>query len=149
MFQVGLIVVAAFIVQTLLSSLQMRHFSREFIALRKRGKVACGRKAGGFHAGAIVMFLIDENGIVKEAKKLEGVTCFARVKSMDGFDGKYVGTLTGDEVPKSHKNLQKAVQDAALTYRKVTAGEELLDPPSPFQKVGHSVQSILAKKKTA
>ena len=103
MLQLGLAVAAAFILQAVLSLLQMRHFSKEFIKLRRQGKVACGRKAGGFHAGAIVMFLIDDDGIIQTARKLEGVTCFARVRPLKGFEGKYIGSLTGEEVAKNHK----------------------------------------------
>lgn len=147
MFKVGLVIMAAFLLQAVLSALQMRHFSKEFIKLRKQGKVACGRQAGGFHAGAIAMFLIDDNGIIREARKLEGVTCLARVKVMDGFKGKYVGSLTGEEVPKSHKNLRKAVRDASLTYCKFMSGEEIIDPPSPFQRVEGSIKNILTSKK--
>jgi len=147
MFKVGLVIMAAFFLQAVLSALQMRHFSKEFIKLRKQGKVACGRQAGGFHAGAIAMFLIDDNGIIRQARKLEGVTCLARVKVMDGFEGKYVGSLTGEEVPKSHKNLRKAVRDASLTYCKFMSGEEIIDPPSPFQRVEGSIKNILTNKK--
>ncbi len=147
MFKVGLVIMAAFLVQAILSAFQMRHFSKEFISLRREGKVACGRQAGGFHAGAIAMFLIDENGIIKKARKLEGVTCFARVKAMDGFDGKYIGSLTGEEIPKSHKNLRKAVRDAALTYCKFMSGEEIIDPLSPFQKVENSIKNIVKNNK--
>ncbi len=148
MLQLGLAVAAAFILQAVLSLLQMRHFSKEFIKLRRQGKVACGRKAGGFHAGAIVMFLIDDDGIIQTARKLEGVTCFARVRPLKGFEGKYIGSLTGEEVAKSHKNLRKAILDAALTYKKYVSGEEIEQPPSPFQKVGRSVGSILKKNAT-
>lgn len=147
MFKVGLVIMAAFLLQAVLSALQMRHFSKEFIKLRKQGKVACGRQAGAFHAGAIAMFLIDDNGIIREARKLEGVTCLARVKVMDGFEGKYVGSLTGEEVNKSHKNLRKAVRDASLTYCKFMSGGEIIDPPSPFQRVEGSIKNILTSKK--
>ena len=143
MLQLGLAVAAAFILQAVLSLLQMRHFSKEFIKLRRQGKVACGRKAG-----AIVMFLIDDDGIIQTARKLEGVTCFARVRPLKGFEGKYIGSLTGEEVAKSHKNLRKAILDAALTYKKYVSGEEIEQPPSPFQKVGRSVGSILKKNAT-
>ena len=44
MFQLGLLVVGMFLLQAALSGLQMRHFSKEFVQLRRRGKVACGRK---------------------------------------------------------------------------------------------------------
>jgi len=42
MFQLGLLVVGMFLLQAALSGLQMRHFSKEFVQLRRRGKVACG-----------------------------------------------------------------------------------------------------------
>ena len=62
MLKLGLLVAAMFLLQAVLSCIQMRHFAKEFTALRRRGKVACGRKAGGFHAGAIVLFLISDDG---------------------------------------------------------------------------------------
>ncbi|MGN1030925.1 MAG: transcriptional regulator GutM [Butyricicoccaceae bacterium] len=148
MLKLGLAVVAAFLLQAVFSMLQMRHFSKEFVKLRRQGRVACGRKAGGFHAGAIVMFLIDDQGIIQTARKLEGVTCFARVKPLKGFDGKNISDLTGEEVPKSHRNLRKAVLDASLTYKKYVSGEEIVQPPSPFQKVGNSVGNIFRRKST-
>lgn len=142
-----LVAAAAFVLQIALSMLQMKHFSKEFVKLRRQGKVACGRKAGGFRAGAIVMFLLDENGIVQCGRKMEGVTCFARVKALDGFEGRDIRTLSADDVPKSHKNLGKAVEDASLTFRKFTAGEIIPEPPSPIQKLGRSVGIV--KKTTS
>ena len=64
----------SFLLQGLMSFMQMKNFSDEFIKLRRKGKVACGRKSGGLRAGAIVMFGIDDDGIITEARKLEGVT---------------------------------------------------------------------------
>ena len=139
----------AFFLQGILSFLQMRQFSDEFIKLRRKGKVACGRKSGGFHAGAIVMFCIDNDGIIKEGKKLEGITAFARVKSLDGFEGRYIGSLTAEDGPKSHKNLCKAIEDAALTYRKYTNGEVIEEPPTPMQKAGTALSGLFVKKAKA
>ncbi len=131
-----------FVVQGILSSMQMKNLSNEYIALRRKGKVAFGRKSGGFHAGAIVMFRIDDDGIVQEAKVLEGVTVLARVKPLEGFEGRFVGDLTEADGPRNHKNLCKAIQDAALTYRKYTAGELIEEPPSPFQRAGMALTSV-------
>lgn len=142
MIKLAIVVGIAFLIQIILSMLQMKHFSKEFCKLRRQGKVACGRKAGGFRAGAIVMFQIDDQGIVQEAKKMEGVTVFARVKPLKGFSGRDIRTLTEEDIPKGHKNLGKAVADASLTFRKYTAGEIIPDPPSPFQKVTRSVGGL-------
>lgn len=147
MLKIILVFAVAFLLQAIASMAQMKYFAREFTEYRKQGKVVCGRQAGGFHAGAIVLFLIDDNGIVRKAKKLEGVTCLARFKEMEGFQDKYVGSLTGEEVPKTHKNLRKAVRDAALTYCKYISGEEIENPPSPFQRVGRSVTGLMQNKK--
>jgi len=128
-----------FLLQAVLSVFQMRHFSKEFVKLRRRGRVACGRKSGGFHAGAIVMFRINEDGIIQEGKKLVGVTCFARVTNLTGFEGKFVGGLTEADLPKYGKNLRKAILDASNTYNKFMAGEVIHEPPSPFQRVGRTL----------
>ena len=137
----------AFALQGVMSFLQMKHLTNEFIELRRKGKVAFGRKSGGFRAGAVVMFRIDDDGIVQEAKKLEGTTAFARVKPLEGFEGRYIGSLNKEDGPKGHKNLCKAIEDAALTYRKYTAGElvEETRTPGPFQKAELVIGSLLDK----
>ncbi|MCI9075591.1 MAG: transcriptional regulator [Dorea sp.] len=147
MLKIIFVFAVAFLLQAIASMAQMKYFAKEFTEYRKQGKVVCGRQAGGFHAGAIVLFLIDDNGIIRKAKKLEGVTCLARFKEMKGFRDKYVGELTGEEIPKTHKNLKKAVKDAALTYCKYISGEEIENPPSPFQKAGRSVTGLMQNKK--
>ena len=65
MLKLGLVIAAAFVLQIVLSSIQIRHFTKEFTAMRRRGRVACGRQAGGFHAGAIVLFLLDGAGVIQ------------------------------------------------------------------------------------
>ena len=149
MLSILIVVGIAFLMQALLGFIQMRNLTDEFIKLRRKGKVAFGRKSGGFKAGAVVMFRIDEEGIVQEARKLEGTTAFARVKNMDGFEGRYLGDLTKEDAPKHHINLGKAIEDAALTYRKYTAGEEIEnDPlPGPLEKAGNAIGSLLGQKR--
>ncbi|MCI8582113.1 MAG: transcriptional regulator [Dorea sp.] len=147
MLKIIIVFAIAFLLQAIASMAQMKYFAKEFTEYRKQGKVVCGRQAGGFHAGAIVLFLIDDNGIIKKAKKLEGVTCLARFRELEGFQGKYVGELSGEEVPKTHKNLRKAVRDASLTYCKYVSGEEIENPPTPFQRAGRSVTGFMQRKK--
>ena len=138
----------AFLLQGALSFLQMRHFTNAFLELRRKGKVACGRKSGGFRAGAIVMFGIDDDGIIREARKLEGTTAFAKVKTMEGFEGRYIGSLTREDAPAKHVNLGKAIEDAALTYRKYTAGEDIEPTQTPglFTQVKNEIGGLLGKK---
>ncbi|MDD3115191.1 MAG: transcriptional regulator GutM [Anaerovibrio sp.] len=145
MLKVGLLIAAMFVLQTILSGMQMRRFSREFIRLRRQGRVVCGRQSGGFHAGAIVMFRIDGEGIICEASKLEGVTCFARIRPLAGFAGKHVGTLTEQDLPAKGRNLRRAILDARGTYNRYMAGEEIPDPPSPFQRLKRTAAILLGR----
>lgn len=138
----GIVLGIAFLAQAGLSMMQMKHFTKEFVALKRRGKVAVGRKPGGFFAGAIVMFLIDDDGIIQESKYMEGITPFAKVKNLAGFEGKNVANLTENDGPDKHRNLKKAIADAAQNYKTFEKGETIPDPPSPFKKLGN----ILAKK---
>ena len=85
------------------------------------------------------MFRIDEAGVIQEGRKLMGVTCFARVSGLPGFEGKYVGGLTESDLPKYGKNLRKAILDARNTYNKFMAGEAIPEPPSPFRRVGRTL----------
>lgn len=144
-----LVMAIMFALQMILSGLQMKHFSKEFIKLRKQGKVACGCKSGGFHAGAIAMFLIDDAGIIQAARKLEGVTCFARVRTLQGFEGKYIGSLTEQDLPHGHKNLGKAILDASHTYNKFQAGEAIEQPPTPFVRAIRTVENTFRKQMEA
>ena len=84
MIKMALVIGLAFVIQFVLSSFQMKNFNNEFVRMRRKGKVAIGRKSGGFHAGAIVMFRIDDEGIIQESKKIEGTTFLARVKNFPG-----------------------------------------------------------------
>lgn len=147
LFAIGIVVAVAFLLQIAFSMIQMKHFSREFVALRRGGRVVCGRKAGGFHAGAVALFQIDAEGIIIQAKKIEGVTVLARVKPMTSFAGKHIANLTGEEIGPSHKNLRKAVRDASLTYRKYVAGETIPEPLSPWQQAGIYARMFLKSKK--
>ncbi len=143
--KLGLVILIAFLAQGLLSLLQMKHFSDEFVKLRRQGRVAFGRKSGGFHAGAIVMFLIDEEGKIREGKKLEGVTFLARVRPLVGFEGRYIGDLKETDGPRNHRNLRKAIADAGLTYRKFMAGEVIDEPAAPLTRIGHSAMDLLKR----
>ena len=114
MLSLIIVVGIAFVMQGLFSFLQMRHLSNEFIKLRKKGKVAFGRKSGGFHAGAVVMFRIDDDGIIQEGKKMEGLTALAKVKDMPGFEGRYIGSLTEEDGPAGRSLCHHRSTDSRL-----------------------------------
>ena len=63
------------------------------------------------------MFLLDDQGYIQEARKMEGVTFLARVRPMEGFEGLHIADLTGNEIATKNKNLRKAILDASPLIR--------------------------------
>lgn len=136
MLSIVLVLAIAFGLQLFLSTIQMKNFNRAYIEMRRKGKVAIGRKAGGFFAGAIVMFRIDDDGIIQEGRKMEGSTFLARMRPFAGYEGRSVAELTRADGPRNHRNLGLAIENAANNYKSFVSGEAIPDTPSPVQKAG-------------
>ena len=134
-----------YLLQCLFGLMQMKDFSKTFRPLRKMGRVAIGRTNGGLRAGAIVMFAIDENGIILAGKRMMGVTVLAKFKDFTGFEGRNIGELTHTDVEKLPKPLRKAILDAVMNYNIIMSGGEIPPRLSLFQKIGQK----LSPKKTA
>lgn len=134
-----------YLLQCLFGLMQMKDFSKTFRPLRKMGRVAIGRTNGGLRAGAIVMFAIDENGVILAGKRMMGVTVLAKFKDFTGFEGRNIGELTQTDVEKLPKPLCKAILDAVMNYNIIMSGGEIPPRLSLFQKIGQK----LSPKKTA
>ena len=134
-----------YLLQCLFGLMQMKDFSKTFRPLRKMGRVAIGRTNGGLRAGAIVMFAIDENGIILAGKRMMVVTVLAKFKDFTGFEGRNIGELTQTDVEKLPKPLRKAILDAVMNYNIIMSGGEIPPRLSLFQKIGQK----LSPKKTA
>ena len=82
----GILFIAAFILQYALTFVQMSSFKKSYADLRRKGMVVIVRKKGAARAGAIVMFAIDNNDKVITGEAMQGVTVLARFKKFDYFD---------------------------------------------------------------
>lgn len=92
---------------------------------------------GGFRAGCIAMFAIDQNGIILEGGYMQGITVLARVKKLNGFEGKDVGRLTQADCKNLAKPLTKAVLEASSNYNVIMGGGEVVESQSPLQRLGN------------
>jgi len=133
----------AFMLQYLLTFIQIKSFTEYYKKLRKKGRVAIGKSRGAFHAGCIAMFAINEDGIILEGSYMQGVTVFARAKKLTGFEGKDVGSLTEKDCKGLMKPLKKSILEASSNYNIIMAGGEVLEPPSPIQRL----TNIIIQKK--
>ncbi len=134
----------AFALQYLLTFLQMRSFMSSYRELRQKGRVAIGKARGAFRAGAIAMFAIDGSGTILEGNYMQGVTVFARVRSLRGFEGMDVGALQRKDCERRHlaKPITKAVLEASSNYRILMSGGELTEEPAPLVRAASALKRL-------
>ena len=136
----------AYVLQFLLTMIQMKDFNLNFRDLRKMGRVAIGKKKGGFVAGSIVMFAIDDKGIILKGMYLSGVTVLARFKEINDFNGVDISTITEEQVKSYSKQVQKSILDASSNYITITNCGEIEEEKSPLQKLSGSIQKVVIQK---
>lgn len=136
----------AYVLQCVLSLFQLKSFSKAYTPLRKMGKVAIGKTAGGFRSGAIVMFAVDEEGTILAGKRMLGVTVFAKFKDFNNFIGKNVALLDEKDTQGMSKPMKKAVKDASFNYNTIMSGGTIAPSLTPFQKMGNSMRKLLPQK---
>ncbi|MTB63003.1 transcriptional regulator [Streptococcus uberis] len=120
----GIIVILAYVVQIILGMKQLKHFNKVYAELRKKGRVAIGRRSGKIKSGTIVMFAIDKEGLVLDARKMQGVTVAAHFKQMPNFidqDIHYFDTYN-PLVRNENKLVQIAIEDARELFLRMEAG---------------------------
>lgn len=97
--------------------MQIKNFNKNYIEMRKIGRVAIGRKKGYFKAGTIVMIGIDDEGRILSSKKMQGTTVLARVGGFMGLEGKFITDLTENDLTKYNKLMRIAILDAVNNYK--------------------------------
>ncbi|EQE82275.1 glucitol operon activator family protein [Clostridioides difficile CD68] len=80
--------ITVYLLNIFLGYLQLKDFNKNYIELKRKGRVAIGRKKGRISSGTIVLILINDDGVIVETRKMQGVTVLARVKSFEGLVGK-------------------------------------------------------------
>lgn len=135
----------AFALQYLLTFLQMKSFMGSYKELRQKGRVAIGKAKGAFRAGAIAMFAIDGGGRILEGSYMQGVTVFARVRTLNGFEGMDVGAIHREDCQRMHLPgpITKAVLEASSNYRILMSGGEIPEEPAPLTKAANALKHLV------
>ncbi|HFH9838281.1 TPA: transcriptional regulator GutM [Streptococcus suis] len=146
----GAVVIVAYILQIILGLRQLKHFNTTYSELRKKGRVAIGRRAGKIKAGTIVMFAVDKSGKVLDARRMQGVTVAARFKTMPDYIGQdihYFDTYN-PLVRKENKLLQIAIEDAREVFLRTEAGNyEDVPKFAPVLNVGNRLKLLSTRLK--
>ncbi|MGT2951177.1 transcriptional regulator [Streptococcus cuniculi] len=146
----GAVVIAAYIFQIIFGLRQIKHFNQTYSELRKKGRVAIGRRSGRIKAGTIVMMAVDQKGQVLDARRMQGVTVAARFKEMPDYVGQDIHYLDSYNplVRKENKLLQIAIEDAREVFVRSEAGEYRDVPKfAPVMDLGTRLKMLSARIK--
>lgn len=130
---IGFIVLAVvmWILQTMLAIRQFNQFNRHIKELRKSGKVAIGKAKGKIRAGAIVMFLIDDELNIVKGEIMNGFTSLATIKEFNNFNGVNLLDLESDMCKGLGKQVTEAViatRKDYLDYQEMIANQNTINP---------------------
>lgn len=141
------VMASAFVLQMVLGHFQIKNFNKGYSELRSLGPVAIGRRAGGFRSGTIVLFALDKRANIIKAKRMQGVTVWAKMKELTGFEGKNLVKLTEADYKQFDKLTRVAICDAIQNYKIIKSGGEIAPKPSLFERVGLSIKNRLPQRK--
>ncbi|MFZ1411997.1 MAG: transcriptional regulator GutM [Micropruina sp.] len=125
----------SYLAQVGFSFFQLQDFSRTYGVLRRQGKVAIGKRKNAFSAGSIALLLIDDEGTIREARALSGITVWARFKPIQGFDGVAIENVTQGPLAGLPRGLRQAMLNARDNWLTVQLGHIPEDPPGPLTRI--------------
>lgn len=136
----------AFLLQMFLGYFQIRHFSRVFVRMRRQGRVAIGRRKGHLKSGTIVFLTVDSQGMILDAKKMQGVTILARFHSMENLVGESIQYIPKNKIEKYNKLIRLAIDDAINNYNTVVQGGTIQEnQQSPIGNASVILKSLFRK----
>lgn len=144
-FFLGAIAIVAYIVQTFLGLKQIKNFNTVYGRMRRKGKVAIGRRPGKIASGTLILFALDNAGKISEAQMMQGISILARFKSKSQFEGIDIHELA-EEHPvflKENKLTRQATLNAQKIYLEVEKGNYQENQPlSPVMNAGLHLSMI-------
>ena len=132
MYVFGAFAVGAYLLQVLLGMKQIKHFNQVYQELRRKGKVAIGRRAGKIKAGTIVLFAVDAQGKILDARRMQGVTVLAQFRTLPAYIGEDIHYIDHYHplVRQENKLIQQAMENAREIYLRVEAGNYQEEKPA-------------------
>lgn len=112
------LLLSAFLLQYYFGYRQIKHFSNKMQELRKIGRVVVGKRKGKIRSGTIVMIAVNNEGFIRKAVKLQGVTTFSKFKELSEIKGKILYLLDSHNLYKN-KLVQQALDDAIANYNEI------------------------------
>jgi DNA-binding transcriptional regulator of glucitol operon len=134
-----------YLTNMVLALMQSRNYTTAYTGLRRRGRVAIGKKKGLLTTGAIVMFLLDEHGTIVEGTRLTGITVLARFRPFTEFDGLSLATIDARADRRFTTSVCRAVDNARDNYLWWTAGKTPPEPPGPLSQFADALRRLAGR----
>lgn len=151
---IGFAVIVAYAFQTFLGMKQIKNFNQNYSVLRRKGKVLIGINKGRIVAGTIILFCLDEQSNIIDARKMQGTSVFANFKAFDQVIGLSLGELNAKHpvLAKENKLTFKAIAQAQKNFQEFSTGTLSSRPYQPMYSVSNlkmvvSNQLFLYKQK--
>ena len=97
-----LFIFGLWVLQGVLSYVQITHYRKTLSRLKCKGKVLVGHEKGKFKPGSIILLVIDDNGVIIDVEEMKGISVFDRFRKKDVYIGKSI-----DELSKELKQQKK------------------------------------------
>lgn len=136
----------AYVVQLFLGYHQLQNFQKNYASLRRRGKVAIGKRKNSLSAGAIALFLVDENGQIVEGRSLSGTTVLCRFRPLTAFDRKDIGEISAKDDKQFSPGLRRAIDNARDNWLTVQRGGTPPEPPTPLDRLVLGIKRLTSRK---
>ena len=69
-----MISIMAWLINGIFVYIQIKDFDKNYIEMRKNGKLVVGRYGGKLSSGAIVLIGLDDDGMINETRKVQGIS---------------------------------------------------------------------------
>ncbi|TWT07686.1 transcriptional regulator [Planococcus sp. CPCC 101016] len=135
-------IMAAWVLQTLFGTYQLKDFNRNYSVMRARGPVSIGRSKGIVRTGVVLLMSLDKDKKITDARKMQGLTIFAKFKSLPLLENQNLLHIDPVVYNKMDRFTQKAFDEAVDIYKKVAKGEEIPPSRSP---IGGLIASVTKK----
>ena len=107
--------------------------------------MAIGKKKGLVTTGAIVMFLLDEDGNVVEGTRLTGITVLARFRAFPDFDGLPLASIDPVGDRRFTRSVRLAIANARDNYLWWSSGQTPQDPPGPISQFADALRKLVGR----
>jgi glucitol operon activator protein len=135
-----------YVAQLFLALKQAKNYTTTYATMRRKGRVAIGKKKGLFTAGAIVMFQLDDQDAIVAGTRLKGVTVLSRFQDFLLFDGLPLAEVDAHDDRRFSRSLRDAIDNARDNLLYSRTGRIPPEPPGPFRQLADRLRKLTGRK---